>query len=589
MKSLTRTIIVLVVFNLAMGSFALAEKTPEGKLSTYTISGSVGLSDVEMQGLPGSPVTASDGTYKATVEHGWTGRVMPVKEGYTFEPATMIYRKITNNRDNQNYAVAPITFTISGEAGVGGAVMKGLPGNPVTSKDGTYKAGIMYGWSGTVTPTKKGYSFEPPERRYTKVIRDLTNQNYVAELITYTISDVIMVGGRPIQGVRVSANNGGGSDVTDSRGRFSVKVPYGWSGEITLEKEGFRLPSKSYTNVTKNIKDGGLEPPRRPRRPSSRGRITTTAQPYEPAVGRIGGRKVLVIPDSEVKPEELDAITQDLLVMSHILDERFREPRTIKRVFTDFGDFFGRNNRSTETIYMQGYGVVFLMEVNFAFSPPLISEEQKDEETAEHIDPTWQRARQQIFSPKAPRPGMPGFSGQGPGLVKFDQLKKELIETLKHAANIRNLTPDEWIILTVIGQGRQPGEFYEDYYRSAAPMSNYSSSYSASEQSASSEGGGYAASRSSGVAGGYGGMGGMGGGIGGMSRGRGGMGGFGGGMMGGMAGYGEMMGGMAGYGEMSLPSATVMTIRAKKTDVDDFARDELDFDQFQEMVEIFTY
>jgi len=87
-----------------------------------------------------------------------------------------------------------------------------------------------------------------------------------------------------------------------------------------------------------------------------------------------------------------------------------------------------------------------------------------------------------------------------------------------------------------------------------------------------------------------GGMGGDGGGMmGGMGGGRGG---FGGGMMGGMggmAGYGEMMGGMAGYGEMGLPSATVLTIRAKKSDVSDFARGELDFDQFQEMVEIFNY
>jgi len=294
--------------------------------------------------------------------------------------------------------------------------------------------------------------------------------------------------------------------------------------------------------------------------------------PTQPkSTGHISSRRVLVIPDTDVKPEELDALTQDLLVMSHILDERFKGSRTIKGVFTDFGDFFGRDNRSTEAIYLQGYGALFLMEVNFAFSPPLISEEQKDEEATEQVDPTWQRARQQIFSPKSP---MPGFSEQGPGLVKFDQLKKELIETLKHAANIRNLTPDEWIILTVIGHGRQPGEFYEDYYRSAAPRSRTSRDRRSSrgEVEAGAYGGGMGGGMSMGMGGMMGGMGGMGG-FGG------GMGGFGGGMM----------GGMAGYGEMGFPSATVLTIRAKKSDVDDFARGELDFDQFQETVEIFTY
>lgn len=298
------------------------------------------------------------------------------------------------------------------------------------------------------------------------------------------------------------------------------------------------------------------------------------------STGHISSRKVLVIPDSDLKPKDLDALTQDLLVMSHILDERFKGSRMIKGVFTDFGDFFGRDNRSTEAIYLQGYGVVFLMEVNFAFSPPLKPEEQEDEEAAEQVDPTWQRARQQIFAPTTPRPGMSGFSGQGPGLVKFDQLKKELIETLKHAANIRNLRPDEWIILTVIGRGRQPGEFYEDYYRSAAPRSRTSRDRRSDRRS----------SRGEAEAGAYGGgmIGGMSMGMAGMGGYGGGMGGFGGGMYGGMGGYGGgvMMG---GYGGMGFSSATILTIRAKKSDVDDFAKDELDLEQFQETVEIFTY
>jgi hypothetical protein len=251
--------------------------------------------------------------------------------------------------------------------------------------------------------------------------------------------------------------------------------------------------------------------------------------------------------------------------MSHIFDEKFKEPSTIKGMFTDFGDFFGRDSCETEAIYIQGYGTLFLMEVNFTFTPPPKSQEQEDEETAEDVDPTWQRARQQIFSPKGLRSEF--VSEEKYSAEKIDQLKTELIRTLKHAANIRNLKPDEWVILTVIGQGRQPGEFHEDYYRSAAPRSNYSSSYSTSSQSSSSEGGGYAASRSSGVAGGYGGMGGFGGGV------YGGGGGFGGGS----------------YGEMGPPSATVLTIRAKKSDVDDFAKGELDFEQFQQKVQIFMY
>jgi hypothetical protein len=74
-------------------------------------------------------------------------------------------------------------------------------------------------------------------------------------------------------------------------------------------------------------------------------------------------------------------------------------------------------------------------------------------------------------------------------------------------------------------------------------------------------------------------------------------GGFGGGVGGGVYGGGGFGGGSLGgvgfgggsYGEMGSSSATVLTIRAKKSDVDIFAKGELDFEQFQQKVEIFTY
>lgn len=84
-------------------------------------------------------------------------------------------------------------------------------------------------------------------------------------------------------------------------------------------------------------------------------------------------------------------------------------------------------------------------------------------------------------------------------------------------------------------------------------------------------GGGYGGGGGGGfVVGGYGGVGGM----------------MGSGMSGGMGG---MYGGMATYGGTTFSSSTVLTIRAKKSRVDDFAKGELDFEQFQEHVQIFMY
>jgi hypothetical protein len=285
------------------------------------------------------------------------------------------------------------------------------------------------------------------------------------------------------------------------------------------------------------------------------------------------GRKVLVIPAAEVKAEELVAITQDLQVMSHILNGKFEQPRLAKRAFTDFGDFFGRDSRATEAIYLQGYGVLFFKEVNFTFSPPPKTQEKQTRET-ENVDPTWQRAKQEILSPKDPALGIGGFSEQESTLVKVEELKTDLVKTLKHAANIRNLKPDEWLILTVIGQAGQPSRMYGyKSFGNTAPTPTPGTPRSG--RSSSRGGGGFGGRMSGFVAGSSS-----------STRGR-----TAGGMYGGMGGMMDSgtYGGMATYPGTISPSSTVLTIRAKKSDVDDFAKEELDFEQFQEKVQIFTY
>ena len=58
--------------------------------------------------------------------------------------------------------------------------MNGLPGNPVTDSNGYYSADVNSGWSGTVTPSKAGYTFSPPNKVYSNVIADVNSQNYTA-------------------------------------------------------------------------------------------------------------------------------------------------------------------------------------------------------------------------------------------------------------------------------------------------------------------------------------------------------------------------------------------------------------------------
>ncbi len=238
-----------------------------GSLMTFTISGMVAAEGVVMNGLPGNPVTGVDGRYTATVNYGFSGTVTPTKQGYTFKPAARQYADVTGGQTNQDYTAAPMTFAISGMAAAEGVVMSGLPGNPVTDANGRYTATVNYGFSGTATPKKEGYVFKPAAQQYSNVTGGKTNQDYSATPIRPAISGAIIIGDTPIEGVLVSADHSGGSNITNAKGKYSITVPYGWSGAITPTKEGyiFDPPSKIYTNVTQDVNEEG-EPRKAPER-----------------------------------------------------------------------------------------------------------------------------------------------------------------------------------------------------------------------------------------------------------------------------------------------------------------------------------
>jgi len=236
------------------------------KVIEFTISGFVEVSGVTLKGFPGRPVMSkSDGTYSARVKYGWEGRVEPVKAGYAFVPSEILYPELFGDEANQDYTAALEKRTISGTLRSDkGEPVEGVflsadkdGGSATTNANGQYELMVDYSWRGTITPFKEGYTFKPTNKVHSApVTRDLANQVFTAIVRTFTISHTVTVGGTPITGVQVSANNGGGTTVTDSKGRFSVTVPYNWTGEIALSKEGFMFPSKSYTTkITENWKD----------------------------------------------------------------------------------------------------------------------------------------------------------------------------------------------------------------------------------------------------------------------------------------------------------------------------------------------
>ncbi|UCG47904.1 MAG: hypothetical protein JSU94_20795 [Phycisphaerales bacterium] len=263
-------------------------------------------------------------------------------------------------------------------------------------------------------------------------------------------------------------------------------------------------------------------------------------------------RKPLVIPTADIDAEQVARIGEDMQVMSHILAKSAGAAMAqAEQFFAEFGDLLTSDRGSPQAIYLQGYGALFIIETDILLSPPEGMEAPDVAPPEEEVDKTWQQARDELFSPEHTRRRSHLPEEYDSRRVKA--LKGEIVKSLKHAANIRQLQQNEWVVVTVTNGRRSGGDgggygFFEYYSTNTGRGTAYGS-----------RGGGAAAFPGGAV--GFGGGGGFGGG----------------------AGQGATLGGPG------AARATVMTIRAKKPDVDEFAKGKVDSETFRQNVQIFTY
>jgi len=224
-----------------------------------------------------------------------------------------------------------------------------------------------------------------------------------------------------------------------------------------------------------------------------------------------------VIPTGQMKPRDLAAITEDMNVMSHILDKKLGRPSRTSTF--SMMQLFSGGSQETEAIYLQGFGTLFLVKVSFPLAPPL---EVKEEEAEEDVDPVWARTRQEIYMPETDEmvlSRMEDYTEEEYNAEKVEDLKTTLIEALKHAANIRNLGPDD--LVTIVVSGAQPGIAVRHKQLS---------------------------SRS------------------------------------------ELLKMQLPWrSDMASSAPTFLTIRAKKSDIDAFSKDDLDYDQFRQKTQVYAY
>lgn len=172
---------------------------------------------------------------------------------------------------------------------------------------------------------------------------------------------------------------------------------------------------------------------------------------------------VLVIPDAEIETEDLAKITQDLNVMSRLLERNLQRANIATEggsFFTSgrdmFTGFFMRGQQTIQSMYLQGYGALFLMKVDFPLSPPPeVQEQEQGEQTEEQedADPVWEQMKREMYEPQEARRRGTEDAAEKYDAEKVENLKTNLIKALKHAANISALKPDESAILSITGGG----------------------------------------------------------------------------------------------------------------------------------------
>ncbi|MBI4664081.1 MAG: hypothetical protein HY735_35240 [Verrucomicrobia bacterium] len=182
----------------------------------------------------------------------------------------------------------------------------------------------------------------------------------------------------------------------------------------------------------------------------------------------LGGQakpRSLIIRSGETDSKMLSNLEEDLNVMSRIFTKALKESNIEEDAMMAMGMKIRALNlagqSSVQNLYLDGYGALFTLHVPFPLLPP--PEPSKEDATAkESKDTAWDEARRELYGPKETGPAVARLFvtkdkiREAYDAKKVSRLKESLIDALKNASNIRNLKPEEFITVVVIGRESGP-------------------------------------------------------------------------------------------------------------------------------------
>ena len=206
----------------------------------------------------GAYQTNASGVFTGSVPSRWSGSITPSLAGYTFTPALRNLTNVTTAPAAQNFTAAAI-YAISGNVINGALPLAGVRltlsnagGSVTTNAAGAYSINVPAGWTGTITPVLRGYTFSPTAITVPAVGANLAALDFFT---VRTISGTTRNrAGVSVPGVTITYT--GGTVLSSATGTFTITVPTGWTG--TLSASGGVLTtwtpaSFTYTNLLANV------------------------------------------------------------------------------------------------------------------------------------------------------------------------------------------------------------------------------------------------------------------------------------------------------------------------------------------------
>lgn len=164
----------------------------------------------------------------------------------------------------------------------------------------------------------------------------------------------------------------------------------------------------------------------------------------------------LILPADDASPESITGLREELAIMARLF-AKAADPENGKRnaFRVDLLQFGLGKGRDLDALYLDGYGAVFLLAVDFPLVDAPKAAEKKDAAKSDK-DAEWEKARRELTG-KGGDLSDDLEHDDDPEPAKFDAekvagLRKRLAETFRHAANLKSVKAGEQVVVQVTGK-----------------------------------------------------------------------------------------------------------------------------------------